>query len=73
MVREEADLLLSLNLSTSVEFVRIKLKILHEGFCSQEEGQDSSRSALLSRAPEKFTGVVEAESSYAGPVGKPTH
>ena len=46
-----------------IEFVGIKVKIC-ESFCSEERGQDFSLWLQLSQVTEKFTGVVEAESSY---------
>ena len=56
--------MLFLKSAALIEFVRIKVKILHESFALKKRDKFSPGRLLLSQATEKFTGVVEAEASY---------
>ena len=56
-----------------IEFVRIKVKILHESFAPKKRDKTPPGQLELSQATEICMGVVEAESSYRAmvPQGNP--
>ena len=60
--------MLFLKLAALIELVRIKVKILHESFALKKRDKVPPGRLLLSQATEKFTGVVNAESSYCAVV-----
>ena len=53
-----------LNSAALIEFVGTKVKTLHESFSPKKRDNTPPCRLWLSQATEKFTGVVEAESSY---------
>ena len=63
MVRYETDPMLFLILAALIEFVRIKVKILHESFDLKKRDKTPSGRLQLSQATRRFTGGAEAESS----------
>ena len=73
MTRQEADLMSFLNLSTLTEFVRIKVKILHESLTPKKD-KDSLGQLPLSQATKKFAScggrvLIPCNNS----IGKTTH
>ena len=65
--------MLFLNSAALIKFVGIKVKILHESFAPKKRDKTPPGGLRLSQVTEKFTGVVEAESSYYAvvPQGNP--
>ena len=55
--------MLFLSSAALIEFVKIKVKILHESFAPKKGHKTPPGLFWLSQVTEKFTGVVEAESS----------
>ena len=56
--------MLFLSSAALIEFVRIEMKILHESFAPKKRDKTPPGGLQLSQVTEKFTGMVEAESSY---------
>ena len=55
-----ADLTLFFNLTAFIEFVRIKVRKIHESFALKKRDKTPPGQFQFSQVTEKFTGVVEA-------------
>ena len=60
MVKEEADLTLSLNLTAIIELVRVKVRRIYQSFALKKRNKTPPSRFWFSQVTEKFTGMVEA-------------